>query len=113
VTGLDLTEHPDDFVVPHVFVGRLLLYERERAASLQPTFVDVCQRFDPLPARRRLELRDGDQLALQVVAKDSSVADERVRPAFNRVELPVVIEEPNDDRIQDEQHSRAGDSADQ
>jgi hypothetical protein len=36
-----LTEEADRLVVAHLFVGRLLFDERQRAARLEPAFLDV------------------------------------------------------------------------
>jgi len=100
-------------VVPQVFVARFLGDEREGAAGLEPALVDVGERGDSLAPGRRLELVHRDQLALEMMAEETAVSNERVRPAFDRVELAVVVERAYDERVDRQQRRRADDAPEQ
>jgi len=94
-------------------VGRLLLDERQRAARLQLALLHVRERGDALPARRGFQLGDGDQLALEVMAKKPPVTHQGVGLALDGLQLPVVIQDAHERGVDDEQHRRADHAADE
>jgi len=64
-----------------------------------------------LPSRRGLQLGDRDQLALEVMTENAAVANEVVGLSLDLVQLAVVIEHPDDHRVDQQQRRRSDDAA--
>jgi len=96
-----------------LFIRRLFLNEGERTAGLEPAFLHVRQRRDSLSPCRGLQLGHRDQLALEVVAEQPTISDERVGFALDRLELPVMVEHPDQHRVHDQQRRGPRDAADE
>src|SRR4051812_8105292 len=96
-----------------LLLRRALGDEGQRAAGLESTLRDVRERRKPLLARRCLELVDGDELALEIVALESPSTHEHVGLSLERLELACSIESADDRPVDDEQRGGTDDSADQ
>jgi len=99
-------------VSPLVLCG-MLWDERERAARFQPAMLYVGERLQALPSRCRLELGEGDQLALEVISLYTSITNEQIRLPLDRVQLPPMKQGAHEHAVQHQQRGCAENATDE